>query len=488
MKLRDAYLHGIQVASAPVIGDDDDGSGDAAQAPAPAPVPSDMAAEAAMATAVQSADAMAMVNAAIQQAQAFDQQQAAMADQAAADAQAADDQDFYDAGYGSSDSGGGVDWGAPYGSDSGGGGSSDDGSIPPPPATDPNALPPPVAPATTPPAPATTTVAAPATTAPAAAVATTPPPVAATAAALSAPISLPIASPFTQVLSPAASPFTQVLPAGLGPGAGASHFTQLLPPAAATAAFGPGAAARMSTAAAAPPPPPPPPPPPVSHYTAPMQTRTMYNRPLRLRGDGTDSDADLTDLADLAVAEAEETDRPSALVPFTEEGEALAPPQLPAQTALNSELPGVSSEAWTKFARAMRTAQRGAVSASNGIGGWELKPRRLADLGLMKNTSCVRSATGRMVWVGEFVSPLTLKDFLANTKLQYQAFSASMRKYLAGLRNGSIAKPDGGTPAGITLSGVLAILHRCGPNGLKSWNTKQFPDTAALYESANGIF
>ena len=42
----------------------------------------------------------------------------------------------------------------------------------------------------------------------------------------------------------------------------------------------------------------------------------------------------------------------------------------------------------------------------------------------------------------------------------------------------------------ITLSGALAILHRCGPNGLKSWSDEsaRFPMTVALFERTNGIF
>ncbi len=158
--------------------------------------------------------------------------------------------------------------------------------------------------------------------------------------------------------------------------------------------------------------------------------------------------------------------------------------------ALKSEIPGVSDEAWTTFAKALKTASPSAVSASNAFGMFELKPRRLEDLGLVTNTTCTRSPTGRMVWVGEFVPPMTLKSFLGSPKLQYRAFAASMKNYVDRLRNGSIPRPDGGKPDGMTLSGALAILHRCGPSGLKTWNdeSKRFEDTKALYENANGVF
>ena len=157
---------------------------------------------------------------------------------------------------------------------------------------------------------------------------------------------------------------------------------------------------------------------------------------------------------------------------------------------LQSEIPGISDEAWTEFSKAMKTAEVGSVSASNGHGMFEMKPRRLADLGLMKELSCLRGPMNRMVWKGEFVSPLTQKIFLKDPKVQYRAFSASMRKYVDGLRDNSIPRPDGGRPEGLTLSGALAVLHRCGPSGLKTWNDEEnrFPDTVNLYQRANGIF
>lgn len=165
-------------------------------------------------------------------------------------------------------------------------------------------------------------------------------------------------------------------------------------------------------------------------------------------------------------------------------------PETPTGRALKSEIPGVPDEAWTKFTKALKTASPSAVSASNAFGMFELKPRRLEDLGLVTNTSCTRSPTGRMVWVGEFVAPMTLKSFLGSPKLQYRAFAASMKNYVDRLRNGSIPRPDGGKPDGMTLSGALAILHRCGPSGLKTWNdeSKRFEDTKSLYSNANGVF
>lgn len=158
---------------------------------------------------------------------------------------------------------------------------------------------------------------------------------------------------------------------------------------------------------------------------------------------------------------------------------------------LKSEIPGVTDEQWTRFAITMKTASSNNISASNALGAWEIRPRRLADLGIMKNISTTRSPSGRMVWIGEFVKPLTQKKFLADIKKQYQVFADSMKKYVVMVRSGEIKKPETWDPKGpTTASGILAILHRAGPSGLENWcdETKRFPDTVALVGKVNGIF
>lgn len=154
---------------------------------------------------------------------------------------------------------------------------------------------------------------------------------------------------------------------------------------------------------------------------------------------------------------------------------------------LKSEIVGIDDEPWTDFVFAMRTAQPGAISASNALGMFEMKPRRLCDLGVMRDPRCTRSPSGRLVWVGDFVEPMTQREFLKSPSAQYQAFSDSMRSYVVGLAGDALPRPEKKL-AETSLSGALAILHRSGPSGLKSWETNQFPDTLALYERANGIF
>lgn len=157
---------------------------------------------------------------------------------------------------------------------------------------------------------------------------------------------------------------------------------------------------------------------------------------------------------------------------------------------LKSELDGIADEAWTEFVRAMKVQDPSGISASNEIGMFGMKPRRLADLGLIHNLTGARSPLGRMVWVGEWKKPLTQEKFLASPKAQYAAFNTSMRRYVAGIEDGSIAMPGDDMPEDLTLSGALAVLHRCGPSGLVTWDDVEdrFPATVALVERTNGIF
>jgi hypothetical protein len=175
----------------------------------------------------------------------------------------------------------------------------------------------------------------------------------------------------------------------------------------------------------------------------------------------------------------------AVLAPFEEERAAPA-----RESLLKSELSGVSDEKWTKFAKAMRTQEVGAISASNEMGLFAMKPRRLADLGIMRELNQVRAPTGRMIWVGAFAAPLTQDAFLRSPKVQYIAFADSMRRYADDLQSKKISRPDKGVDQGTTRSGVLAILHKSGLSGLQHWGDKEkrFPNTVDLFHKVNGIF
>ena len=151
-------------------------------------------------------------------------------------------------------------------------------------------------------------------------------------------------------------------------------------------------------------------------------------------------------------------------------------------SALTSAIPGVSDEAWTKFVRVMRTAEPKAISASNAVGMFEMMPRRLSDLGLVENLARKKLPSGRVGWVFAFVPPLTAEQFLGSSLVQYRVFCDSMRDYVRRIDSGEIE-----IPAGMSLSGALAVLHRAGPEGLRPGG-EQFPATKALYARAKDIF
>ena len=165
-------------------------------------------------------------------------------------------------------------------------------------------------------------------------------------------------------------------------------------------------------------------------------------------------------------------------------GEAVGEELPKRKTILKSPLPGVEDAKWTEFARAMETQKLNEVSPSNALGLYAMKPRRLADIGLMKNLSTKRAPNGRMVWVGDFVKPLSAEKFLTNPLLQYNAFVDSTRAYVKKLAERKTKRAEG-----MTLSGALAVLHRAGLAGLEKWGEgKKFEDTEALYSRANGVF
>ncbi len=143
-------------------------------------------------------------------------------------------------------------------------------------------------------------------------------------------------------------------------------------------------------------------------------------------------------------------------------------PFRPDGRVLKSELPGVSNEAWTQFVFAMKIAQLGAVSASNGLGMFDVRYKRLAELGLVTDVGYKRDAvTNRSVQVATWVPPLTREKFLASANAQYKVFVASMNDYFTALFNGKIDAPK--DPA-MTVSGALAILHKGGRGALAKWS------------------
>jgi hypothetical protein len=160
---------------------------------------------------------------------------------------------------------------------------------------------------------------------------------------------------------------------------------------------------------------------------------------------------------------------------------------LPPGRFLRSPIPEASDEAWTALVCALKTADLRSVSKSNALGMFELRPKRLADLDIVMNLCPTRLPSGRMGWVCDFIPPMTAADFLASAAVQLDTLERSLVDYVTQIRAGLIDAPIGTDD--MTLSGALAVLHRCGPHGLKAWyEGRRFPDTEQLYKAANGVF
>lgn len=161
-------------------------------------------------------------------------------------------------------------------------------------------------------------------------------------------------------------------------------------------------------------------------------------------------------------------------------------------TPIKSEIPGVDDACWTQFVAGMITSKLTSVSDSNALGMFEMMPRRLADLGIVEKLVRTRKEVTaddgakryRTIWVAVFVPPLTCEKFLKSPSEQCDAFNRSMKDYAAKIASGEIEKPEV-----MSLSGALAILHRCGPQGLKTWESgERFPTTQAAYDRVAGVF
>lgn len=189
-----------------------------------------------------------------------------------------------------------------------------------------------------------------------------------------------------------------------------------------------------------------------------------------------------------------------------------------------SPLSGVSDEVWKRFSEALEVQGSGDVSLSGGYGAYDMRPRRLAELGYAKmrpqerrhkvvvtdeagkvvsvrafdseaaakqekaridgerQPLAVSVELGRQVQVCEFVGRWTRERFLADTVAQYTAFRRSIAMYDEDLREGRLKRPEGATRAG-----ALAILHRGGRGALEAW-PELFEATRSLHERVKGAF
>jgi hypothetical protein len=166
--------------------------------------------------------------------------------------------------------------------------------------------------------------------------------------------------------------------------------------------------------------------------------------------------------------------------------------------AIPSPWKDVPDSSWTRFIRIMSKGHSPSeISPKGFFGMFQLSVRRLCDLGAMTapKSRNVQSEGGQVVrvWAGNWVVPR--ERFLSDPALQYKLFLRSMELYrnviaekykqVVGLEivPGKVA----------TLSGLLAVAHAAGSEGLRKWLVdgeirKRFPWVTAAYDAANGVF
>jgi hypothetical protein len=146
------------------------------------------------------------------------------------------------------------------------------------------------------------------------------------------------------------------------------------------------------------------------------------------------------------------------------------------RSTLKSALPGVSDEAWDHFVRIMSTKSITNVSLGGAIGSFELRPRRLGQIGVMTNLR--RGDKG--IWEGDLVEKY--EHLGRDATQQYQVFALSMRLFDEEMSGGKVK-----IPPGVNRGGALAILHCGGKEALGMWPEKMFKTTKILFDKTNEI-
>jgi putative intracellular protease/amidase len=148
-----------------------------------------------------------------------------------------------------------------------------------------------------------------------------------------------------------------------------------------------------------------------------------------------------------------------------------------------SPLMGVPPQAWRRWVAAVKVQRFDKVSIGGGLGGYNIRPRRLVEIGRAKNFRRIKNDdNGPARQECDFIAPWTEERFLSDPTAQYAVLVKSTRLYYDALRDGSIRRPTG-----MSIAGALAVLHAGGKGALTDW-PKLFDETKALYEATKGIF
>ena len=162
----------------------------------------------------------------------------------------------------------------------------------------------------------------------------------------------------------------------------------------------------------------------------------------------------------------------------------MSPPMLAQRfiSTPDSPLEGVSRDAWAQFVAALEVQPINAVSDSGGLGCYDIRPRRLVELGYAKTLCSKRTEKGRQIHVCDFVLPWSQSRFLTDALAQFVVLSKSIVLYHRALMSGELK-----VPVGVSTAGALSILHRGGKGALTSW-PNLFESTRELYEATKGAF
>lgn len=147
---------------------------------------------------------------------------------------------------------------------------------------------------------------------------------------------------------------------------------------------------------------------------------------------------------------------------------------------------GVPFHAWEKFVSVMVLAPKTHVSPRNRLGTFQMDPKRLKDIGAIKEVK--KNELG--AWEGKWSSGLTQSDFLGSLPLQYATFVRSVRA-MAPKVSGLVGSEVDGKKA--SLSGLLGVGHIAGEVGVFGWvssadERRRFGRTTEMFDKTNGIF
>lgn len=151
------------------------------------------------------------------------------------------------------------------------------------------------------------------------------------------------------------------------------------------------------------------------------------------------------------------------------------------ESSLASPLAGVSPMQWEGFLKALEVQPIQAISESGGFGSYDLRPRRLVELGYATGLRPKRNRKGRLIYECDLV-PWTVQEFLWDPMAQHAVLAHSIAQYEQELQSGTLQRPEG-----LSVAGSLAILHRGGRGALGGW-PHLFKQTRALCEAAQNTF